>query len=224
MPPLSIPREHQVGLAKLRALPEHVASQLLSALGSASEKIRSAYFSPDDLPSVEGISREDLENILDSISGLYLARANAEVPVDEFIKDVGETVRSATHLTSPSSLPSIEEFEIRLAKFMGIAPLALTSKGHTLMYEHERTVYGLRILTDARPIFGDNVDEPPEAIEIMHTLKIAFHRGSQHEEEFFALDEIDLDELRQVVERAALKAKSLRAALRKTGMRVLREE
>jgi hypothetical protein len=133
-------------------------------------------------------------------------------------------MRSASHPKFLASEVAVEQFEARLTQFMSITTLAQAAKGDILMYEHERTVYALRILTDARPIFGDSAEAPPEAIEIMHMLKIAFHRGSQHEEEFFALDELDLAELRRVVERAELKARSLRAALKRTGMKVLREE
>ena len=224
MASLSIPREHQVGLAKLQALADLPATHLLSALASAVEKTQSAYFAPDDLGPIEGIPQNELAEILDAVSGIYHARANAEVPLEEFVKDVTETMRSAYKIDFPTSESAIQKFEGRLTQFMSIATLARAAKGDILMYEHERTVYDLKILTDARPIFGDSVAEPPEALEVMHTLKIAFHRGSRHEEEFFALDESDLAELRRVVERAELKAKSLRAALKKSGMQVLREE
>lgn len=221
---LAIPREHQIGLAELQALPEPIASLLLPALAAAAEKTQSAYPSPEDLAGFEGIPQGQLEQILDAVSGVYHARANAEVPLSEFVKDVIETMRSAVQLNFQTSPSAIEQFEERLTRFMSIASFARAAKGDTLLYEHERTVFDWRILTDARPVFGDNVEEPPEAFEITHTLKIAFHRGGSHEEEYFALDEIDLAELRRVVERAESKATSLRAALKKSGMKVLREE
>lgn len=224
MPFLSIPREHQIGLVKLQALPNPIASLLYAALASAAEKMQTGHLSPDDLGGFVGIPEDELGSILNGISGIYHARADAEVPLDQFVKDVIETMRSASPAGFQSSENAIRQFEERLTQFLGIPALARTSKGDILMFEHERTVYGFRILTDARPIFGENVEEPPEAFEITHTLKVAFHRGSGHEEEYFGLDEADLAELSRVVERAEQKAKSLRAVLNKSGMKVLREE
>ena len=221
---LTIPAEHQVGLVKLQALSDPTASRLLSALAFAAEKKQSAYLSPEDLAPIEGLQREQLEQILDAVSGVQHARAYAETPLDEFVKDVSETMRSAVHLNFPTPEGAIRQFEERLRKFLDIAAFARAAKGDILMYEHERTVHGLRILTDARPIFGNSVEEPPEAVAIVHTLKIAYHRGGRLEEEYFAFDEIDLEELREIVERAELKAKSLRAALKKSDLKVLREE
>ena len=221
---LRIPRDHQMGLVKLQALPSPIASLLFGAFAPAAEKTSTGYLSPEDLGGFEGIPEDELESILDAISGIYRARADAEVPLDQFVQDVIETMRSVSPTGLQTSESALQQFKERLTQFLGIPALARATKGNILMYEHERTVYGFRILTDARPIFGEDVEKPPEAIEITHTLKVAFHRGTQHEEEYFALDEMDLAELSRVVERAEQKAKSLRAALNKSGMKVLREE
>jgi hypothetical protein len=220
---LSIPKEHQAGLAKLQALPDRSASKLLLALKSAAEKTQNAYLSPEDLGEFEGVSSGELEQILDAVSGTYHARAHAEVSLSEFVKDVTETMRSGSQ-ANLSSENAIRHFEDRLTEFLSLPALARAAKGDILMYEHERNVHELRILTDARPIFGEDVQAPPEAIEITHTLKIAYYRGNQMIKEYFALDDFDLADLKRVVERAELKAKSLRAALKNSGMRVLREE
>lgn len=82
----------------------------------------------------------------------------------------------------------------------------------------------MRILTDIRPIFGNNVEEPPEAVVIMHTLKMAYHRGGRVDEVFFAMDETDLGDLKAAVARAELKAKSILATLAKTQLKVITEE
>jgi hypothetical protein len=225
VPSLSIPKVHRVGLAKLQALSDPLASQLLAAVTSAAERKQSAYLSPEDLPQkIEGIPHDQLEEILDGLSGIYHARAHAEVPLEDFVNDVTKSMRSTDNLRFPTDPNAIRNFEQRLTTFMSIATLARAAKGDILVYETERTVYDLRILTDARPIFGDNVEDPPEAIAIMHTLKIVFHRGSEHDEEYFSFDESDLAILKRIVERAELKANSLRAALKKSGMKVLREE
>jgi len=219
---LRIPAEHQVGLVKLQALSDSTASQLLSALASAAEEKQSANLSPEDLAPIEGLPKDQLEQILDALSGIHHARAYAETPLDEFVNNVSETMRSADNAL-PTAESAIQQFEERIKRFMDIPALARAAKGDILRYEHERTVHDLRIVTDARPIFGNSVEQPPEAFAIVHTLKIAYHRSGRIEEEFFSFDEFDLEDLREAVERAELKARSLRAALNKSGLQVLRE-
>jgi len=220
---LTIPDEHQVGLVKLQALSEPVLARLLSALIVAAEEKQTTYLLPEDLAPIEGLAGDQLEQILDAISGTHRARAYAEAPLDEFVRDVTETMLAAGNLNFATSKSAVNQFEERLKKFLQIGTLARSAKGDILMYQHERTVHTLRIITDARPISGDNVEDPPEAMAIIHTLKIAYHRSRRIEEEFFVFDEIDLERLKEVVERAELKSKSLRAALKKSGLKVLRE-
>lgn len=218
---LRIPPEHQVGLVKLRDLSDSTASQLLSALISAAEEKQSANLSPEDLAPIEGLPKDQLEQILDALSGIHHARAYAETPLDQFVNNVSETMRSAGN--APTSGSGVQQFEERIKRFMDIPAFARAAKGDILRYEHERTVHDLRIVTDARPIFGNSVEQPPEALAIVHTLKIAYHRSGRIEEEFFAFDEVDLEDLREAVERAELKARSLRTALNKSGLQVLGE-
>jgi hypothetical protein len=222
--PLRIPSEDQAGLAKLHSLSDHAASALRSALASAAIEKESADLSAEDIGPIEGLSSANLDQILEAITGLHHARAFAEVPLDEFVNDVSESIRSTAHPDFPTTGPALDQFKDRLRTFLAIDAIARAAKSNVLRYEHERTVHSLRILTDARPIFGNDVEEPPEAIAIIHTLKIAYHRSGRLEEEFFVFDEQDLKALKNAVERAELKANSLRAALTKSHLKVLSGE
>ncbi len=71
-----------------------------------------------------------------------------------------------------------------------------------------------------RPVFGSDVEKPPGVVVVTHTLKVAYHRAQELEEIFFALDEEDLQELKKAVVRAESKAKSIRAALASSQLRV----
>jgi hypothetical protein len=222
--PLRIPSEHQAGLVKLYSLTDETASALRSALASAAVEKESAELSAEDIEPIEGLAPAILDQILEVITGLHHARAYADVPLEEFVNDVSGSIRSTTERDFPTTGPALDRFKDRLKAFLAIDAIARAAKSNIVRYEQERTVHGVRILTDARPIFGNNVEEPPEAIAIIHTLKIAYHRSGRLEEEFFAFDEHDLKELKNAVERAELKANSLRAVLTKSHLKVLTEE
>jgi hypothetical protein len=221
---LRIPSEHQTGLIKLNSLSDEIASALQSALASAAAEKESADLSAEDIEPIKGLSRATLDQILEVITGLHHARAYADVSIEEFVNEVCGSIRSADHPDFPTTAPALDRFKDRLKAFLAIDAIALAAKSNVLRYEQERTVHGVRILTDARPIFGKNVEEPPEAVAIIHTLKIAYHRSGRLEEEFFAFDEHDLNELKDAVDRAELKANSLRAVLTKSQLKVLSKE
>jgi len=192
---------------------------LQSAVASAAAKKESADLSPQDVGPVGGLAEAELGEILDALSVLYHVRAYYDAPLDEFVADLADNMRSADPGFTPGA--ATVEFMERIKRLLSIEDLAVAAKGDVLTAEHERTLHGLRILTDARPIFGNDVQKPPDAIAIGHMLKLTFHRGGRLEEEFFALDEDDLRSLKEAVQRAEVKANSLRAALAKSQLRVL---
>jgi hypothetical protein len=215
VPVLKIPEEHVSGLTKLQPLSPETAARLRDALALAASKKETAELSPADIGTVEGVPEVDVEEIVDAITGLHHARAFYETPISEFLNDVVESLRTAPRSKFSTEVGTVDAFKERLRGFLDIGQLALAAKSNVLRFEHERTLHGIRILTDARPIFGSDVEKPPEAIAIGHMLKLSYHRGGRLEEEFFALDEEDLQMLKKAVDRAELKANSLRTMLTK---------
>jgi hypothetical protein len=223
VPFLKIPDEHAAGLVKLQSLSSEKSSLLRDALASAAAKKDSADFSPTDIGPIEGLAETEVEDIVDAITGLYHAHAFYETPINQFLDEIVATMKAARKSGFSTDVGAIDTFKERVRSFLDINQIALAAKSNVLGFEHERIVHGLRILTDARPIFGIDVEKPPEAIAIGHMLKLAYHRGGRVEEEFFALDEEDLQTLKKAVQRAELKAISLRSMLA-THMRVIRQE
>jgi len=215
VPVLKIPEEQISGLTKLQALSPEIASRLRDALASAAAKKESAEFSPADLGTIEGLQEPDIEEILDTITGLHHARAFYETPINEFVDDIVASLKSLPRSKFSTEPGAISTFKERIRGFLDLSQLALAAKNNVLRFEHERTLHGIRILTDARPIFGSDVEKPPEAIAIGYMLKLSYRRNGRLEEEFFALDEGDLQTLKKAVGRAESKAISLRTVLAK---------
>src|SRR5690606_37680681 len=86
--------------------------------------------------------------------------------------------------------------------------VGVTSKAWVVIREYERTYCSGRVLTDLRPVFGLDSDQPA-AFVVAHNLRISFHRGDELEEFFVALRSKDLQDLKQVLERASQKDRQL---------------
>jgi hypothetical protein len=205
-------------------LSDEVASELHNVLSAAVQKVEGGSVSAESLGPVPGLSRADLEKIVDAVVSLNFARVYSDRDVEDFAKDVSESLQATAPSNFPATAEAIDQFRKRIQEFLSIDGITRSAKTDILRYEHERSIHSLRILTDARPVFGNNVEEPPEAIVVIHTLKLAYHRGGRLDEAFFGMDESDLQQLKEAVARAELKAKSIRAALAKAQIKVISEE
>jgi hypothetical protein len=224
VPFLQIPREQQPGLVKFALLSDRAASELHKALSVAAQNVEGGSVSAESVGPVEAVSQGDLEKIVDAVLSLNFARVYSDRDVEDFAKDVSDSLQATASSDFPATTEAIGRFRKRVQEFLSIGGITLSAKTDLLRYEHERSVHGLRILTDVRPVFGNNVEEAPEATVITHTLKLAYHRGGRLEEAFFGMDESDLQNLKEAVARAELKAKSIRGALAKAQLKVISEE
>jgi hypothetical protein len=192
-----------MALVSLRQLPEDAFDQLVADLER----------SPMTVPTVRNLSVDDSEAIFDAITSLHRVRAYTEVPIDEFIGDLCES------LYEHNSLPHAEEptFRERLSRILDIEALTIAGKAVALHTEHENLFCSARIMTDARPIFANDPSSPPAAMIINHTLKIDYHTGAggRIEDFYIALGSKDIEELKSVLARAELKAKSLATVIAK---------
>jgi hypothetical protein len=207
LPLLNIPDEDRIGLTLLRDMPEDLFASVLLELER----------SPDSTPSVAGIPDERARGLKESIDTMYTIRASADVKIDEFVNDVWDAFREPS-----SSSAEEQKLKERLTRVLTIDPLNVAAKAVLLHNESEHDFCEARILTDVRPVFGDDPEANPDALIITHTLKLSYHQtGSKLQEIYLTLGSSDLKELTKVIDRATKKADSIRRALTPTKLRLI---
>ncbi len=208
MPGLNIPEADRRGLAILREMPEDVFQSLLLEIDR----------SPRSIPPVKNLSPDDAEQVMDAVNSMYRIRAYAEVPLEEFVSDVCDALLECDELKSNQ----VPQFRKRLTRVLGIEALNVAAKAFTLLGEHEHLFCSVRIVTDARPVYGKSVSEPPAAMVITHILKIDYHGAGGHLHEIYiGLGSKDIKELRSALDRAEEKAMSLQAALEESKIKFI---
>lgn len=207
MAALNVPKNDRLALTILRELPEDAFAQLVATLER----------SPTSVPELPNVSADDAKSIFDVITSLH--RVRGDVAVEEFIGDVCES------LFEHNDLPRAAEpaFRERLARIINIEALSIAGKAVALHTEYPNLFCDARILTDARPVYGESTTDPPAAMIINHTLKIDYHTGASGriEEFYIALGSHDLQELQAVLLRAEEKAQSLGAVIAKANIRLI---
>jgi len=192
----TIPKSQRPSLDKLRTIPEPILQRLISAW------TRSA----NSVSSVEGISDAEASELTIALLELFRVREYFDEKIPEFASGV------ATALQRDLKFPTdqIPAFEDRIARLLAVTPIAISAKTTSLGMEYERRFCTARILTDARPVFVESPSSRPEAMIITHTLRLTFHDDTDEMREvYLTLNSKDLITLRELVDRAEEKTKSL---------------
>jgi hypothetical protein len=110
----------------------------------------------------------------------------------------------------------------RVVKIAGAKRIELMEeKIRSLQAEVEREYCCGRILTDVRAAFSEDPSTPPKAMTILHTLRIGYINDvAEHREFYVALENADLVDLKDQIERALAKSETLEALLAKADCRL----
>ena len=205
MPELKIPQEQLPALEKIRTIPEKSLLAFVAALEN----------SPGFVPSIPDLSAEDAERVKNVVQELYSVRSYFDVDVATFVSDVSAALSEFLPADQAS------DFKARLTKLLTINSLHITAKALSLKSEYEHTFCTARVLTDARPIYGIDPSAVPQAVMIIHTLRITYHdESSRMREIYIAMDQDDVKVLKEVLDRAEIKSKSLEAVFDAAKVRI----
>lgn len=226
MAQLRIPEEYAGGLGLIATLPDDAVGELAIALTGetlpsldAKNANRSTGLISAKVPS---IPIKDLRQIVATILSLYSVLVTSDVSVDDFVNDIIEAMRRSKRpdfsLQDPESPPRVQK---RLKSLLGSNALTIAAKAVAIQHEHEHTLCTLRIFTDARPVYGDDVSTPPSAVAVTHMLKLTYHEGRDTKEIHIALDKDDLTNLKAQIVRAESKVSGLRKVFQESTVLVI---
>jgi hypothetical protein len=106
-------------------------------------------------------------------------------------------------------------FASRLERLLRVPAVATTSKALQLLTQNERNYQSARVVSDIRPVFGPDIKAAPAGAVITQVLQLrTWSADGDTDTEYVAMDEADLRELRDVVDRALIKTQTLREVLR----------
>lgn len=220
-PKLNIPPKHFQALEEFIALPVEMQEKLVKALEDTPADLFAGRF-VTKLSSSTGISLDSASQVYSALSGMYEARVASGIEVDRFIEDallaLKETARPAFQL---SGAP-LEQFKAYLKRILNAElSVGITLRAANVRVQHQRVLQQIRILSDLRPIFREEVEGGPSAATIVHTLKITYLEDGAIKSFYAALDEVDLKRLSEATKRALEKDEALKSLIHKSGTSLL---
>lgn len=208
MASLTIPKEHQAGLAKLVNLSSEDAQRVVSALKDVPVTNTLRHALAERLSTLDAIAQGDADEAAESLTALYTVLAHSNEPPSEMATEIADALREiGIELKFP------DEVQQRLVQLLSFDSLVVSAKAEGLMYDYENVFSSARVFTDIRPVFGLDAEELPKAGVITHMLSIHYFHGMQHKEINIALDEVDMGNIMDAIERADKKGESLKSVL-----------
>jgi len=211
--PIRIPPQYQTGLAKLRALSESSVQELLVALRDAPLTISGDSLLSSLNSRVRSISPDDMGEIVPAVLSLYSLRAQLGLSTPDVAESIVRAMEESEGIAPEATGEEHDRFGSRLVSLLSLDSLDVAGKANNLLFEHEHTLREARIVTDIRPVFGENPEDSPAGAIIVHMLKLGYYDGSVYRNLFVALDTSDIRLLQDLLARANSKAEALKSVL-----------
>lgn len=118
--------------------------------------------------------------------------------------ELGRRISESPDLDIPEE--GREAFGAVLARLVETDVLLTSAKAVSVLNQQERLFHEARIMSDIRPVFGDDPTERPAGAVVVHTLSIKYHADGEMKTINVAMDRNDLAELTAALDRAMKKA------------------
>jgi hypothetical protein len=220
MAEITIPEPYEAGLKIILSLTDESVHELVSALLRIPAKVFPYSLANEITPNARSIPIDDLSKVIETLQSLYFSNLDYEAPPDLMAEDISLVAAKNEALSKEDQ----EKLRDRLAELLDIESLRIVTKALRILRNNQNVFHEARIITEIRPVFGSDIEEPPPAAVILHMLNITCHGIDGHKEFFIAMDTDDIEVLREVINRADAKTISLKAMLAKAGTIYLETE
>lgn len=202
---LSVPKDHVplfTRLAKMSAKDLKLMSGLLEQLPPTPSHSEVT----ERLQTVEegvGLDGEDLLSALLALHSLHMTHGWA-------FEDIADTVSRSDRIDVDERAQG--NLRTRLTELLRSRPLRELARATELSQECERLFHAARIITDVRPVFGDDPTLKPDSAIVFQTLRLEYFDTNDGQSRTFevALTEGQVRSLANVCERAIAKAGAVR--------------
>jgi hypothetical protein len=209
-----VPKRHHTGLAKFLNLGDEPFESLISTLEDLPFTLQFMEPLRRAIKSLDGIPPGDASTIADALVSLFAAWSSSDRARADFVADVVTNITESSSDEFAELRQSKDSMQTRLTRLFDTPSLTRAVKAEGFIFEFDNVFSSVRVLTDVRPIFDeDRETAEPQALMVVHNLRVHYHRGDKHEDFFVSLDSKDLKKFVEVVGRAQSRAEALKKTI-----------
>lgn len=218
---LQVPKSQEEALAALVNLSAEDAASLESALSGASHALSIRALS-DEVAKASGLSNDFAYRSLRLLSMLYSMMDRADDTSAAFLLDLERAAKATTRDELKSPNRSWDDARQLIGKLLSFPSLSITAKSIDLISENDQVFCDVRVVSDLRPLFLDDVEHEADAFILLHKLRITYHQGNRLEATDITLDARDVESVIAALKRAEDKGKKLQGLSSKIETPILR--
>lgn len=210
MPKLNLPANFKARVSQLARLSDPAAEELISALGETAPALDHSALTQRLVGSLTHTSAGDTESLASTLLTLASVMTANNVELPEFVSEVCASLEVKSGKPGDATTEAAVDLTVlgeRLTRLLTSKGLMLSAKASLLQREHANVLLDVKVLTDIRPVFHDDI---VLSAVLVHQLKLSYLHDNAPHEIYIALDDADLVALKKCVSRAELKAKALR--------------
>ncbi len=155
---------------------------------------------------------EDVSNIITTLVSLYSLQTYLKLSTPKLAEQICEAMIESGDKELDLAADS-EQFASYLSELLETRSLIISSKIVDVWVEHEHAFCSARIFTDLRPVFGTD-SSSPLATGTVHMLKLSYHEADEIKEIYVAMDDSDVEKLREALDVATARGETLKSVLR----------
>lgn len=221
---LQIPEDHYTLWKRVIHLSSDEYRDLITAITTTPVVGSFDVFAESVASKVDPADSELIEDFVGLLAVFYGHAREADVSIFTYAAALVEALKETGQQELDPAGGTWSSVQERLTELLSIDSLQLEVKALDLWVENGRTYHDVSIITDIRPIFRDNPDEPPGGALILNTLVLKFHHLGEVESVRVLLDSGGINDLRQALNRAESKTRNLQRLLASANIPVIREE
>jgi len=221
MPSLTIPKRDYDSIQELIDLDDATFNTFSEALKNARPTLLRSEFIESISEQLPAIKKGAIKKIVLVVLSLYSVRDIHDISPEVLADGLCEAAEEIKSPGFPFDAAKRSMLKSRVTRLLTYdTSVGVTAKAGDILTEHQRIFCSARILSDIRPIFTQPVASISGAV-LVHMLQIAYHENGEHKEFYVALDTLDLKKLKEVVNRAEQKTKTIEGFLQKSSVNYL---
>jgi hypothetical protein len=213
-----IPEDYKFGIKVIIALKDSDLAKIIQILNGTPVVLNVRKFNQKIFSQIDFIEPQEAKNLIDTIGSLYDLRLSLNISNEEFADEIVEVIQESSDKSLKLDEGNVENFKQRLSSLLDIESLSLRAKATNLIVDHQTIFRDAKLISDIRPIFGNDVEEKPIATVLIHTLKIEYVENNDLRDFHVALDDKDVTNLIALLKHTQLKAENLKGFVKSVGL------
>jgi hypothetical protein len=154
------------------------------------------------------------DTVISAAFSIVMSRVGSRTSAQQFVERLIDGISPSAELGDAQ----LRTLRSRAAEILSIKSLDLLARAQDVLLEHSQTFSTARIVSDLRPVFGDQISSDPAGVVIVHMLNVIYRNAGRRETFAVALDEKDIDDLMGVLQRAKDKSATLKRIVENTSI------